>query len=64
MLTPDIMKCNPSCAYTVSLADPRLESDHSPLHLVFARPRAKGPLRIPRWVPAHPAYQAFVDEHL
>lgn len=63
MMTHDLMKCNPSCAYIVSLADPRLESDHSPLHLVFARPCAKGPFRMPRWVPAHLAYQASVEEH-
>lgn len=55
MPTQDILKCNPSCAYTMSLADPRLESDHSPLKLVFARPQTKGPFRIPRWVPEHPA---------
>lgn len=64
MPTQDIMACHPSCAYTKSLADPHLESDHAPMALTFSRPRSKGPFRVPRWVPDHPAYQAFADEYL
>lgn len=47
----------------MSLAGPHLESDHSPLRLVLSRPRAKGPFRVPRWVPEHLAYRAFADEY-
>lgn len=62
--TQDVLACRPFCSYTMSLADPHLESDLSPLKIVFSRPRAKGAFRVPRRVPEHPAYRAFVDEHL
>lgn len=62
--TQDILACRPACAYTMSLADPHLESHHSPLKLVWPRPRAKRPFRVPRWVPEHLAYRAFADEYL
>lgn len=61
--TFDLLSLRAQAAYTRSVYDVRLASDHAPLEFVLHVPMARrSSSLVPMWVAHHPAFQARLDE--